>query len=236
LAGKSINCRHNKANRISILESRIKTTTIIGNALLACRNPPKLWINGSATGVYKPSIVQQMTEDETELGLDFLAEVVTKWEKAFFAFQLPVTRLVALRTSVVLGKNEGALLPLVWLTRFGLGGRQASGNQMFSWIHLEDYFRIVQFLSENNSLMGVYNCTSPTPLSNKEFMRSLRKAIHIPFGIPAPKLAIEIGAKVIGTEPELLLNSSFVVPKRLQNAGFEFKFPTVEKALGDLLN
>ncbi|MFZ4725253.1 MAG: TIGR01777 family oxidoreductase [Paludibacter sp.] len=236
LAGKSINCRHNITNRKSILESRITTTSLIGNALLTCKNPPKLWINASATGVYKPSVVHPMIEDETELGSDFLAEVVTEWEKVFFEFQLPATRQVALRTSVVLGKNEGALLPLVWLTRLGLGGKQASGNQMFSWIHLEDYFRIVLFLSENNSLEGVYNCTSPNPLSNKEFMRSLRNAIHIPFGIPAPKFAIEIGAKVIGTEPELLLNSSFVIPERLQTAGYQFKYPTIDKALDNLLN
>lgn len=235
LAGKTINCQHNEVNRKAILDSRLNTTQWIANAIVACKQPPKLWINASAAGIYKSSITKAMTEDETALGTNFLSEVVTQWEKVFFGFKLPKTRQVALRTSVVLGRNGGALRPLVWLTRFGLGGKQAEGTQIFSWIHVEDYFRIVQFLMEDISLQGVFNCTAPYPLSNKDFMRSLRKILHIPFGIPAPRLAIEIGAKLIGTEPELLLNSSFVIPKRLNEAGFQFAFPDVEKALADLL-
>ena len=169
------------------------------------------------------------------MGTDFLAEVVTEWENLFFGFQLPETRQVVLRTSVVLGQYGGALKPLIWLSRFGLGGRQAEGTQMFSWIHLEDYFRIVRFMMENMSLKGVFNCTSPCPLSNKDLMLSLRRTLHVPFGIPAPRFAVNIGAKLIGTQPELILNSSFVVPKRLQEAGFQFAFPEIDKALRDLI-
>ena len=145
------------------------------------------------------------------------------------------TRQVALRTSVVLGLNGGALQPLVWLTRFGLGGKQADGNQIFSWIHLEDYFRIIQFLMDETSLQGIVNCTSPNPLTNKDFMHSLRKRLKVPFGIPAPRWIIKIGARLIGTEPELLLNSSYVVPKRLIDAGFKFNFPQIDGALENLL-
>ena len=235
LAGKSINCRHNEVNRKAILDSRISTTRWIGNAVLACNVPPKLWINASAAGIYKPSINHGMTEDESKLGSDFLAEVVGKWEKAFFGFHLNETRQVALRTSVVLGKTGGALNPLVLLTRIGLGGKQAKGTQIFSWIHEEDYFRILLFLMENESIQGIINCTSPDPVSNKYFMHELRKTIGMPVGIPAPEFAIKIGAKVIGTEPELILNSSFVVPKRLLDVGFEFSYPDIAKALKDLL-
>ena len=236
LAGKSINCRHTPTNKKVILESRIRTTELLGEAIQNCEKAPKLWINASATGVYKPSISRPMSDDETELGNDFLAEVVTSWEKAFFGFELVSTRQVALRTSVVLGKNGGALVPLVWLTRFGLGGKQATGTQMFSWIHLEDYFRAVLFLQEQDALQGVFNCTAPYPISNDVFMHALRNVLNVPFGIPAPEFAIRLGAKLIGTEPELLLNSAYVIPKKLSEAGFKFSFPDINKALHDLLS
>jgi len=235
LAGKSINCRHTEANKKAILDSRVNTTIWIGNAILACKNPPRLWINGSACGIYKPSVEHAMSEDETELGSDFLAEVVRKWEKVFFGFQLHETRKAALRTSVVLGKNGGALLPLAWLTRFGLGGKQAEGTQMFSWIHVEDYFRVLLFISENKSMEGIINCTSPDPVNNTLFMTVIRSTLRIPFGIPAPRFAINIGARIMGTEPSLILNSSFVIPKRLLDSGFKFIYSKVEQALADLL-
>jgi len=235
LAGKSINCRHTPANKKAILDSRTDTTIWIGNAILACKNSPKLWVNGSACGIYKSSFDHAMTETEAELGDDFLAGVVRQWEKAFFGFSMQNTRKIALRTSVVLGKNGGALKPLVWLSRIGLGGKQADGNQIFSWIHIEDYFRILQFVIANNALEGIINCTSPEPLNNKSFMYSLRKTVRAHVGIPAPKMGIYLGAKLIGMEPELILNSSYVIPKRLLDAGFKFTYPVIEKALDDLL-
>jgi len=236
LAGKSINCRHTPTNKKAVLESRIRTTELLGEAIRNCSQAPKLWINASATGVYKPSINHPMSEDETELGNDFLAEVVTSWEKVFFGRELASTRQVALRTSVVLGKDGGAIGPLVWLTRFGLGGKQASGTQMFSWIHLEDYFRVVLFLQEQDALQGVFNCTAPHPISNDVFMHALRSVLHVPFGIPAPEFAIRLGARLIGTEPELLLNSAYVVPKKLSEGSFKFSFPEINKALQNLLS
>lgn len=235
LAGKTINCRHNQSNRKAILESRIKTTKLIGDAISACIEPPKLWVNASASAIYKPSEEKGMTEDETDLGTGFLADVVREWESTFFEFELPKTRQVALRTSVVLGKEGGALKPLAWLSRLGLGGKQAEGTQIFSWIHLEDYFRIVQYLLKESAIQGVINCTSPNPLTNNDFMSALRTTTYALIGLPAPRLAIIIGAKLIGTEPELLLDSSFLLPKRLQQSGFKFAFPTIDKALIDLL-
>ncbi|MEI6752559.1 MAG: TIGR01777 family oxidoreductase [Paludibacter sp.] len=234
LAGKSINCRHTAKNSKAIINSRIDTTKIIGKAIQNCKFPPQLWINASATGIYQPSVLIPMTED-SPAGDDFLAEVVKKWEQAFFDFNLPHTRQIALRTSVVLGKDGGALSPLIMLTRFGLGGKQATGNQMMSWIHVEDYFRIVQFVMENQKIEGVLNCTSPEPLSNKLFMNTLRKTLQMPIGLPAPKVAIQLGSIIIGTEPELILNSSYVLPERLTKAGFTFTFPDLSSTLIDLL-
>ncbi|MDR3651642.1 MAG: TIGR01777 family oxidoreductase [Paludibacter sp.] len=235
LAGKSINCRLNEVNRKEIIDSRINTTMWIGNAILACKNPPKLWINASAAGIYRPSLEHSMTEDENELGNDFLAEVVKKWEKVFFEFKTPGTRQIALRTSVVLGRNGGALQPLILLGKLGLAGKQGKGNQMFSWIHLEDYFKTLLFLTENESINGIINCTSPDPVSNTLLMEALRKMLHVPFGIPAPEFAIKLGTKLIGIDSGLILNSSFISPKRLLDNGFKFSFPSIEFALDNLL-
>lgn len=235
LAGKSVNCRHNKANRKTIIESRVNATNLIGNAIKACEQPPKLWINASATGIYKPSFKLPMTEDETTLGTDFLADVVREWEKTFFEFQLTKTRQIALRTSVVLGRNGGALEPLVKLTQLGLGGKQGNGKQMFSWIHIEDYFRMLLFIIDKTALTGVLNCTAPTPVSNNELMYTLRKKLHLSFGLPAPKLAVKIGAGIMGIESSLILNSSYVVPKRLLEAGFHFNYSSLDIALIDIL-
>ena len=235
LAGANINCRHNAVNKKNILHSRLHATQMLGNAIMACKTPPKLWINASASAIYKQSEDESMTEDETELANDFLADVVKQWEQKFFSYQLPTTRKVALRTSVVLGMNGGALQPLVRLSQLGLGGTQASGTQMMSWIHIEDYFKVVLYLLEQEGLQGVYNCTSPNPVPNKEFMATIRKTLHIAIGIPAPAWMISIGARIIGTEASLLLNSSNLIPKRLLSAGFQFTYPELDKALFNLL-
>jgi len=235
LAGKSINCRHTEVNQQAIIASRVNATNAVGNAIKMCDKPPKLWVNASATGIYKPSFNHAMCEDELNLGTDFLSEVVRKWEAAFFGYKFPETRQVALRTSVVLGSTGGALEPLVKLTRYGLGGRQGNGKQLFSWIHEEDYFRILLFLLENTLLNGVINCTAPTPVSNNELMYTLRNKLHVNIGLCAPKQFVKLGALLMGMESELILNSSFVVPKRLLDAGYQFYYPTLDLALIDLL-
>jgi uncharacterized protein (TIGR01777 family) len=177
-----------------------------------------------------------MTEEELKLGTDFLADVVRQWEEALFSFQLPDTRRVALRTSVVLGRNGGALKPLMNLTRFLLGGRQGDGSQYFSWIHEEDYFRILLFLLENPTIEGVINCTSPTPVRNKVLMHLLRRRLHAIFGIPSPKPVIQLGAFFLGISSDLILKSSLVLPKRLEDAGFVFNYPSLDLALIELIH
>lgn len=235
LAGKTINCSHTAKNRKAIIQTRVDTTTMIGNAIKNCKTPPELWINASATGIYQPSVEIPMTED-SPVGNDFLAEVVKKWEAAFFNFKLPHTRQVALRTSMVLGENGGALEPLTKLTKLGLGGKQASGKQMISWIHEEDYFNIILFILQNPTLSGVTNCTSPEPVSNKVFMKTMRQVLNIRVGIPAPAIVIRLISKLIGKESKLILNSSNVQPKRLLEAGFKFTFADIDSALTDVLN
>lgn len=236
LAGKSINCRHSTENKALILESRINTTQLLGKAIEKSINPPSLWINASASAIYKPSEMVASVESSTDFANDFLSKVVRQWENVFFEFALTDTRQIALRTSVVLGRNSGAFPSLYNLARFGLGGKVGNGKQMFSWIHIEDYFRIVMFLIENTSIHSVINCTSPSPISNDELMKRMRFHSGMYFGLPAPTFAVKIGALLIGTESDLLLNSSYLFPEVLTKAHFNFKFPTIDSAISDLLH
>ncbi|MBL0263610.1 MAG: NAD-dependent epimerase/dehydratase family protein, partial [Leptospiraceae bacterium] len=149
LAGKSVDCRYNKKNKEEILKSRTETTRILGEAILKCKNPPELWINSSTATIYRHAQDRPMTESGGEIGSGFSVGVATQWEKTFFDFQLPKTRQVALRMAIVLGKEGGVMTPFKNLVRFGLGGKQGDGNQMFSWIHIEDLFTIIRFLQSN---------------------------------------------------------------------------------------
>lgn len=236
LAGKTINCRHTGENKKMILDSRIKATSLLGNAIEACKNPPLLWVNASASAIYKSDTIAPATETSEHLADDFLADVVRRWETDFFSFKLPSTRQIALRTSVVLGRSKGAFPSLLRLTRLGLGGKVGNGKQIFSWIHIGDYFRIVEFLIQNDSITGVVNCTSPAPLSNAALMKEMRSKVKIPFGLPAPEFAVRIGAFFIGTESSLLLDSTNFFPERLLNAGFKFKFGDISTAISDLVS
>jgi uncharacterized protein (TIGR01777 family) len=143
LAGKSVDCRYNEKNKKEILLSRTETTKALGEAIIKCNNPPALWINSSTATIYRHAEDRPMTEDAGETGEGFSVDVAKSWEHAFFQYKLPNTRQVALRTAIVLGKDGGDMKPFINLVRFGLGGKQGNGNQMFSWIHIEDVFEII---------------------------------------------------------------------------------------------
>lgn len=236
LAGKSVDCRYNEKNKKEIYDSRIDTTNILGKAMLHCKNPPPLWINSSTATIYRHAEDRPMTESGGETGTGFSVNVATNWEKAFFGFKLPATRQVALRMAIVLGKSGGVIKPLKNLVRFGLGGKQGNGNQMFSWIHIEDLYRIISFIQEHGELSGVFNTAAPTPVSNKLLMQSIRKHMGIVFGLPAPSWLLKIGAIIIKTETELILKSRWVIPERLSAAGFQFQYPDMDTALKHILH
>lgn len=236
LAGKSVNCRYNDKNKHEILHSRLETTNILGEAIKTCKNPPQVWMNSSTATIYRHAEDRPMTETNGEIGTGFSVDVATAWEKAFFSFDLANTRQIALRTAIVLGKNGGVITPYKYLTRFGLGGIQGKGNQQFSWIHIEDLYQIVLFLMERNDLDGIFNCSAPNPVTNKELMTLLRNQMNVPFGLPAPKWMLEIGAILIRTETELVLKSRWVIPERLHQTGFQFTFPSLQQTLKDILH
>lgn len=236
LAGKSVNCRYNEQNKREIMNSRIETTQILGNVILACEHPPALWINSSTATIYRHAEDRPMTETKGEIGSGFSVDVAKAWEEAFFSFSLPHTRQAALRIAIVLGPGGGVMTPFKNLVRFGLGGHQGSGKQMFSWIHVEDLFQIILFIQEWESLEGVFNCTSPNPVTNRELMATMRKVMHRKGGLPASTWMLNLGARVIRTEPELVLKSRWVIPNRLIKEGFMFKYGRLEQALHHILH
>lgn len=235
LAGKSVNCRYNEKNKKAIFDSRIDTTKKLGEAILQCKTPPPLWINSSTATIYRHAEDRPMTESTGEIGTGFSVQVATSWEKAFFDFKLSATRQIALRMAIVLGKNGGVVPPLQNLVRYGLGGKQGSGNQMFSWIHIEDLYRVICFLQEQKNLAGIFNTSAPAPVTNKVLMQLFRKYMKQNFGLPTPKWLLKMGAVLIKTETELVLKSRWVIPERLQQAGFEFIYPQLDGALNDIL-
>ncbi|MDF2517728.1 MAG: hypothetical protein K0R59_3024 [Sphingobacterium sp.] len=235
LAGKSVNCRYNARNKALIFSSRTETTSILGKAIENCSQPPALWLNASTATIYRHAEDRPMTESNGEIGRGFSVEVAKKWEQTFFDFHLPHTRQVALRMAIVLGADGGVIQPFKNLVRFGLGGIQGNGNQYFSWIHIEDLFQIILFIQKNRKIEGIINCAAPNPIRNKTFMETFRSVMHRKIGLPAPKWLLEIGALLIGTETELLLKSRWVIPERLTELGFTFQFPTIGKALDDIL-
>lgn len=235
LAGKSVNCRYNENNKSLILNSRVRTTRLLGEALKQCHVPPKLWVNASGASIYRDVKDRPNTESDIETGEGFSVTVAKEWEKAFYAFTNAKTRMVALRISIILGKDGGVIPVYKKLVRFGLGGKQGSGQQMFSWIHIEDVYRALRFIQNKESISGPVNCASPNPVSNAELMRIFRKVMNVKIGFPGPKWLLEMGAVLIGTEPELIFKSIWVTPAALESADFKFEFGEIEPALRQLL-
>jgi uncharacterized protein len=236
LAGKSVDCRYNEKNKTEILRSRTETTRILGESIEKCKNPPALWINASTATIYRHAEDRPMTEDQGEIGKGFSVDVATRWEKTFFSFQLKQTRQVALRMAIVLGKQGGVIKPFLNLVRFGLGGRQGNGRQMFSWIHIADVFNIMLFVMEHKELSGVYNCSAPNPVTNKILMKNFRNKTDTHIGLPSPAWLLRIGAVIIKTETELILKSRWVIPEKFLKAGYQFKYPTLNLALENILH
>ncbi|WP_034671272.1 TIGR01777 family oxidoreductase [Epilithonimonas caeni] len=234
LAGKSVDCRYNEKNKKEIYDSRIDSTRVLQQAIDECQNPPRIWINASSATIYIHSETNLNTEANGIIGDDFSMNICKSWEKEFFKKNNQNIRKVALRTSIVLGENGGAFPKFKQISKLGLGGKQGRGNQMMSWIHIDDFCEAVRFIIENEQLQGAINITAPNPLYNETMMKLLCKKIKIPFGIPSPVWLLEVAAIFIKTETELMLKSRNVYPEILIRNGFQFKYDDFEKALNDL--
>src|SRR5215470_6676027 len=246
LCGRSVNCRSSPANRIEIMDSRIRPTRILGEAIHELKSPPRLWLNASTGAIYRHALDRAMDEIDGELGgheqdvprsWDFSVEVGKRWEEEFFSANTPNTRRIALRSAVVMSPDRGSIFDiLLRLVRFGLGGTVGDGKQFVSWIHEVDFVRAIDHLIAREQLKGVFNLTSPNPIPNREFMRALRKAWGRRVGLPAPRPILEIGTFLIRTESELVLKSRRTVPRRLLEDGFHFSFTDWSVAARQLVN
>lgn len=239
LAGRTVNCRYTEENKRQILDSRVDSTRVLGQAIAACQTPPKVWLNSGSATIYMDTRGDLPANDEysNRIGDDFSMGVCKTWEKTFNEAITPHTRKIILRTAITLGKGGGAAEPMIKLAKWHIGGAQASGNQFVSWLHVEDFARMVEFLIEHTELSGVFNCAAPNPVTNQQFMRSLRQAVGVSWGLPTAKWMLKLGAALImKTEVELVLKSRKVVSKRFAEAGFKFKYEHVEDAWKEILS
>lgn len=236
LAGRSVNCRYNPANRDEIYESRLRSTRAIGEAIAACAAAPPVWINSGSATIYRHALDRPMDEATGEIGTGFSVDVCLKWEKALNDAPTPATRKAALRSALVLGRGGGVMEAFLTIVRLGLGGTLGRGDQFVSWIHEADFARAVEWLIAHPDLEGPVNLASPHPVPNAEFMRTLRQVCRQPIGLPATEWMLEIGAIVLRTETELLLKSRRVVPTRLLESGFKFEYPELHRALEAIMD
>jgi uncharacterized protein (TIGR01777 family) len=245
LGGRSVNCRYTAANRKAIMESRTKSTRLLGKAIRQLAHPPRLWMNASTATIYRHIFDRAMDEQTGEIGGDepdapakwkFSIDVATNWEEAFFEAETPNTRKLALRSAMIMSPDRGGIFDtLLRLVRFGLGGRAGSGRQFISWIHDADFLSAIDFLIIRDEFAGSVNLSSPNPVPNLEFMKALRTAWGTPIGLPAANWMLEIGSIFLRTETELVLKSRRVIPSRLLKAGFQFQFPDWAAAAQNLV-
>jgi uncharacterized protein (TIGR01777 family) len=245
LAGRSVNCRYTATNRRVIYDSRVQSTRLL-NQVFAYLNPaPKLWLNASTATIYRHALDRAMNEADGELGgnepgapdtWNFSIDLAKAWEEAFFSTPTPRTRKIAIRSALTLSPDRGGVFDVLsGFVRHGLGGRQGQGIQFVSWIHEADFVRAIDLLIAREEFSGVVNVACPNPVPNGEFMRALREAWGIRFGLSNPEWLIEIGTLLMQTESELVLKSRRVVPGRLLAAGFQFLFPEWPSAARDLV-
>jgi uncharacterized protein (TIGR01777 family) len=244
LAGRSVNCRYNEKNRRDIMNSRVDSARAVGAAIADCRQPPRAWLQMSTATIYahrfdaandeKAGIIGGM-EDVVPETWRFSIDVATSWERAVDEADTPQTRKLKLRTAVLMSPESGGPFDLLMdLVRFGVGGTVGDGRQYISWIHYRDFVSSVLWLIDHTEIDGIVNLAAPEPRPNRDFMRILRKAHGIGFGIPAPGPILALGAFMMRSETELALKSRRVVPGRLLDAGFQFEFPNWEQAAADL--
>ncbi|WBO68365.1 TIGR01777 family oxidoreductase [Streptomyces camelliae] len=245
LAGRSVSCRYTPENLRAMMDSRVDSARVVGEAIATAVRPPRVWLQMSTATIYAHRF--DAANDEaagvfggTETGVPdhwrHSVEIARKWERAQREAPTPATRKVALRSAMVMSPDRGGVFDvLLGLARLGLGGPVAGGAQYVSWIHDEDFVRAVEFLIDRDDLDGPVNLAAPGPLPHRDFMRTLRAAWGVPFGLPATRWMAELGAFALRSDTELLLKSRRVTPGRLREAGFRFAYPTWEPAASDLV-
>ncbi len=230
LAGESIAGRRwSAAQKQRILDSRVHATRSLAAAIRAAAAPPSVFVSGSAVGYYGPLGPEEAAEDHPA-GQDFLAHVCEQWEQEAVRASSDRTRVVRVRTGIVLEKDGGALPQMLPPFRFGAGGPVGSGRQYWPWIHRDDWIALVRWTITTPAAGGAINATGPHPVTNAAFARALGRAMHRPAFMPAPGLALKL---LLGEMADaLLLSGQNAVPRKALQAGFRFRYETVDDALG----
>ena len=233
LAGRNIKCRYTPENLRELTASRVDSVLAIAAAMGRVVRPPRVWLQTGAVGFYGDP-KDRLCDETSPAGNDTLAGICQPWEAAFNSASAPKTRRVLLRIGFVLGRDGGAMPLLAGLTKCFLGGTVGSGAQFISWIHVSDLSRMFIEVIERDELVGTFNAVGPNPVTNREFMRELRRALHRPWTPPAPEWAVNLGSRLMGAEPSLAFAGCRVAPKRFLEAGFQFKVAELCLALKDI--
>jgi uncharacterized protein len=234
LAGRSVNCRHTPENLREIAGSRVNSVRAIAGGIQQVTHPPRLWVQSGAAGYYG-NRYDEWCDEKTSNGQGRLAEICRQWEETFYSVDAPKTRRILFRIGIVLGGEGGALLLLARYTKWFLGGAAGSGRQYISWIHLVDLVRMFRLALEyDNFFAGIYNAVAPNPVSNAEFMRTLRRTLYRPWCPPVPVWAVKLASRLTHTEASLALDGCRCAPKRFLESGFQFKFTELRAALKDI--
>jgi hypothetical protein len=233
LAGESIAARRwSPAQKQRILDSRLLATRSLVAAIHGASRPPSVLVSGSAVGYYGP-LDDRLATEEQPAGHDFLAGVCQQWEAEALR-AASSTRLVCIRTGLVLAREGGALpkmLPPFW---FGAGGPVGSGRQYWPWIHRQDWVDLVRWIIDSHAVTGAINASAPTPVTNAAFARALGRAVHRPAIMPAPGFAMKL---LLGEMADaLLLSGQRAVPAKAERLGFAFKYPQLDDALKEIFH
>ncbi|WP_329086705.1 TIGR01777 family oxidoreductase [Actinomadura citrea] len=246
LAGRSVSCRYTPATLQAMMDSRVRSTKVVGAAIAGAAKPPRVWLQMSTATIYAhrydaPNDEASGVLGGTEPGVPgywaYSVKIAKEWERAQQEAETPSTRKVALRAAMVMSPDRGGVFDyLLWLARLGLGGPVAGGAQYVSWIHDQDFVRAVEFLIGQDDLAGPVNLAAPDPVPQRTLMRTLRTACRVPVGLPATKWMAELGALALRSDTELLLKSRRVIPGRLLEADFTFHHPHWQEAAEDLVH
>jgi len=233
LAGESLNGgRWTEAFKKKIYNSRIQAANEAFRLLQSLSARPTVYISASAVGIYPPSHAEVYTETSQKVSLNFLGVTVKDWEQHAKAFNELEMRTCYARFGVILDKNSGALPKMILPYKFFVGGTVGSGQQWLSWIHIEDAARAVLHMIDTNSLEGPVNVTSPNVERMEQFGKILSEVIDKPHWLKVPSFALKLA---LGEQSQLVLEGQCVIPEKLLNSGFYFKFPSLKEALTDLL-
>ena len=231
LAGAPIGKRWSRAYKRQLLASRVDTTKAVVDLIARLEHKPQLMISASAIGYYGSWDDEDLGED-SPAHEEFTHDLCRDWEREAECARGLVERLCVVRLGVVLAAEGGALRTMLPAFKLGLGGRIGSGKQYFSWVHIQDVVAALAMLIDSDQAQGIYNLTAPNPVPNGEFSRALGGALRRPALLPMPSLAVRALFGEMGVA--LLLNGQRVLPRRLQAAGFEFRYPDLDKALDSL--